>query len=620
MFDPLNLAFLLVGRALGISLFFLYHFQFIVKYMISMAGLYLLLRRLTKSPAACLLAVTLVSISALLFFNDASYMAFSWIPFVLYFLTRSLESGTLGDLGWTAYFTGLYVGAGNYHIAEGTFYLLCFGAGTFAWNRGQWRVLLGRMKERKLATALAVAGLLATSLPVLATYSAVSREYHPIGRTALQRDLFERPDNYHPTYAQLMAEGSSMPAKGLVTWLAGGGLPFVTPIPVIVLALTAFGLIFGHNSWKQHLFVTTLISIFLTLGPRTPLYHIFWELYWPLRVVRQTYAFYIFVLAGLAYFTALGLEELRRRWKNRGRIIEEAALATAVVAATVAAIWGFFPKGENRKDYHADFARRAEAWAMPGPRIFAIPRTAYYLLEPILYNSNTALQMIVNPPQGKRPEDLPYWRAWDAMAGAAPNRCGATLGLRTFFWTKNYYQAYRLGENNLKLFDLLMGVGMPPVDFKPMATTTRDPWGFIRAKGYSQLKTFFKRHALIEVLEGNKPPALAETPSKGPVRFTWKVLSYRPDDVRLSAESDRAGVLVFRDGYSKDWAAMVDGRRTGLYNADAMFKGVPLPAGEHTVEFIYSPWLYIGAIRLYLALCLLLPALALIGRFRSRLA
>ncbi len=300
LFDPLNQAFLLVGRALGISLFFLYHFQFIVKYMISMAGLYLLLRRLTKSPAACLLATTLVSISIFWGLTDARYMVFCWIPFILYFFTKALEDGRLSDLGWAAYFTGLYVGAANYHVAEGTFYLLCFGAGTFAWNRDQWRVLLGRMKERKLATVLAVLALMSTTLPLIAAFRETTSGLHPIGRTSLERNLFEQPDNHSPSYARTMRWGGALTPLGLYNALApahaGTSWPSTryTPsgvynslslrrnlaaFPLLILGLASFGLIFGRGPWKGHFILATAISTFMALGAQTPVHRFFYELY-----------------------------------------------------------------------------------------------------------------------------------------------------------------------------------------------------------------------------------------------------------------------------------------------------------------------------------------------------
>jgi uncharacterized membrane protein YfhO len=37
------------------------------------------------------------------------------------------------------------------------------------------------------------------------------------------------------------------------------------------------------------------------------------------------------------------------------------------------------------------------------------------------------------------------------------------------------------------------------------------------------------------------------------------------------------------------WRARVDGRPQDIYRADYGLRAVPLPAGEHVIEFIYRP-------------------------------
>lgn len=57
--------------------------------------------------------------------------------------------------------------------------------------------------------------------------------------------------------------------------------------------------------------------------------------------------------------------------------------------------------------------------------------------------------------------------------------------------------------------------------------------------------------------------------------------------VQVQAAGD--GYLVFTDAWYPGWRVRVDGRESPLLRADLLFRAVYLPAGEHTVEFLYAP-------------------------------
>jgi hypothetical protein len=50
------------------------------------------------------------------------------------------------------------------------------------------------------------------------------------------------------------------------------------------------------------------------------------------------------------------------------------------------------------------------------------------------------------------------------------------------------------------------------------------------------------------------------------------------------------GYLVLLDSYSADWQASVDGIDATVYEANVLYRTVPLPPGRHTVAFRYRPW------------------------------
>jgi len=83
-----------------------------------------------------------------------------------------------------------------------------------------------------------------------------------------------------------------------------------------------------------------------------------------------------------------------------------------------------------------------------------------------------------------------------------------------------------------------------------------------------------------------------------------------PDAVILRTETKGPGILVLTDSFYPGWRARVDGRAADISRVDYGFRGVPVPGGEHKVEFRYDP----GSFRVGLFISLLaLAGLAAAG-------
>ena len=84
------------------------------------------------------------------------------------------------------------------------------------------------------------------------------------------------------------------------------------------------------------------------------------------------------------------------------------------------------------------------------------------------------------------------------------------------------------------------------------------------------------------------PPRLTESPTSARDRVS--IESYKANAMRIKVGSEADGLLVLGDVYYPAWKAYVDGERVQLYRADHLFRAVPIPAGEHTVELRYESW------------------------------
>ena len=87
-------------------------------------------------------------------------------------------------------------------------------------------------------------------------------------------------------------------------------------------------------------------------------------------------------------------------------------------------------------------------------------------------------------------------------------------------------------------------------------------------------------------------PAVGEEPSGlGEVR----VISYQPNEIRLDVSALRNTVLVGTEVYWPDWRVSVDGQEGKILRADAIFRAVTVPAGQHEVRMWIAPvFLYWG--------------------------
>lgn len=70
---------------------------------------------------------------------------------------------------------------------------------------------------------------------------------------------------------------------------------------------------------------------------------------------------------------------------------------------------------------------------------------------------------------------------------------------------------------------------------------------------------------------------------------TANITRYEPNRVTISTNSSKPAVLVLGDNHYPGWRARVDGQDVETLRVDYNLRGVVLPAGQHTVEFVYRP-------------------------------
>lgn len=68
------------------------------------------------------------------------------------------------------------------------------------------------------------------------------------------------------------------------------------------------------------------------------------------------------------------------------------------------------------------------------------------------------------------------------------------------------------------------------------------------------------------------------------------ISSYLPNKAVVNTDAEGDGYLVLCDNYYPGWKAYIDGKKTGIFKADYIFRAVYVPKGRHKIEFIFSPF------------------------------
>lgn len=85
---------------------------------------------------------------------------------------------------------------------------------------------------------------------------------------------------------------------------------------------------------------------------------------------------------------------------------------------------------------------------------------------------------------------------------------------------------------------------------------------------------------------GDRLPAMSTLPDPAD---QVNVVRYTAEEVTLAVQTAHDAFLVLSDTNYPGWQATIDGEPTAIYPTNVLFRGIHVPAGDHTVNFSYRP-------------------------------
>lgn len=344
LLDPVTLLMVGLGKLFGVRLFDLYHYNYVVRILVTMVGLYAVFRHLLRRFLSLYIVLIVglwghlgsVSLTAV-----GALDAFCWFPWAFFCWLRTLDQ-TNNSRGAAAisfsYFLGIQVGASIYHWAFPIFVLTLFAVSLLINRRDDLKQLLC-IKRKVWFASLTLFLLLAAPLISLAperpeiipTVRLYDRDQEPSWLTRVLGVQY-RDIEYRSPQVGL---GSYQVVLNLFRWLPHYETPETS---YVARSLLIVGLLFGLHQYKYNILSAAIVSLFLYAGPVWPFGFLHKLLYFsfpPLWLARHLSIFDPFIYFFVLFFIGLGTDRVLS-WLSWGvpapsndRIVSESPAPTA---------------------------------------------------------------------------------------------------------------------------------------------------------------------------------------------------------------------------------------------------------------------------------------------------
>ena len=111
----------------------------------------------------------------------------------------------------------------------------------------------------------------------------------------------------------------------------------------------------------------------------------------------------------------------------------------------------------------------------------------------------------------------------------------------------------------------------------------------------------------IAIVDQQYRSLISKTSGKVDSTETIKLTDYNPDDMIYQSVSATPQIAVFSEiYYNRGWKMLIDGKEQPYFRADYLLRATQIPAGKHTVAFIFHPASYYTGERISLVASIIL--------------
>ena len=314
LLDPVTLLTIGAAKVVAPPLFDLYHYNYVLRILITMAGIYAVYRQLLTHFLSIYVAF-IVSLLGYLASNALRVIgcldAFCWFPWMLLCMLRMLDPNRKKrnlEIICLSYLSGIMVGASIYHWAYPAFVLTLFGAGLLINRREDLRWFIS-IDRTVLLASLALFLALATPLlalaperskiaPVIRLYD---RDHKPSWLTSVLGVDYGDIKSRAPQVG--MGDLSSLGPRG----------PFISSLSFVAKLLLAIGLVWGRHRYKYHFLGVGALTAFIYIGPYWPfgfLHKLIYFSFPPLWLTRHLSIFDPFLYFFIVFFIGIGCDRV----------------------------------------------------------------------------------------------------------------------------------------------------------------------------------------------------------------------------------------------------------------------------------------------------------------------
>lgn len=93
----------------------------------------------------------------------------------------------------------------------------------------------------------------------------------------------------------------------------------------------------------------------------------------------------------------------------------------------------------------------------------------------------------------------------------------------------------------------------------------------------------------VEALKAALPPGAHPAPGDALEAAATTLVRETPEELEIDVQAAQDGILVVADSFDPGWHVLVDGESAPMLQVNGLFRGVYVPAGEHTVVMVYAP-------------------------------